>query len=59
MTTCGVLRGAINVVIKDVKGIYELKVDTTRNIVYEKVVGVLTDDDIRRLHKYYVEKILP
>lgn len=46
-------------VIKDVKGMYELTVDTTRNIVKEKMIGFLKDEDLERYHKEYENKIVP
>lgn len=47
-------------VIKDIKGMYELKVDSTRNIVYEEFKGkVLRGEDLMRMHQDYVNKVKP
>lgn len=46
-------------IIKDTQGVYELKVDTSRNIVYETFNGFLKDGAMERLHDDYVSKIGP
>ncbi|EQB88332.1 hypothetical protein J2Z44_003369 [Clostridium punense] len=45
--------------IKDVKGMYEIKVDTTRCISYEKNTGFWTAEDFKRFHNDYVNKVVP
>jgi hypothetical protein len=45
--------------ITDSHGKYELKIDIERAIVYEKNVGLWTDEDISRFHNEYLNKILP
>lgn len=45
--------------IRDLKGMYELKVDTARRLVYEKNVGFWTAEDFKRYREDYVNKIVP
>jgi hypothetical protein len=45
--------------IKDSMGKYELKVDTERYIVYEKNIGLWTNEDMCRFHNEYLTKIFP
>lgn len=46
-------------IVKDVLGKYELKVDVQRRIVYEKNEGMWTKEEFARLHNDYVTKIVP
>lgn len=46
-------------IIQDSKGMYEVKVDTKRRIVYEYVTGLWQAEDYKRLHNEYVTKIGP
>lgn len=46
-------------IIKDINGMYELTVDTSKRIVYEKPNGLWTVDDYLRMHSEYVNKIFP
>ncbi|MBU5438078.1 hypothetical protein KQI42_08670 [Tissierella sp. MSJ-40] len=46
-------------IIQDAKGMYEVKVDTKRRIVYEYVTGLWQAEDYKRLHNEYVTKIGP
>lgn len=46
--------------INDTKGMYELKVDKVRNIVYENFSGkILSGEDLERMHSDYVSKVKP
>lgn len=45
--------------IKDVKGMYTIKIDKRRRIVYEKPLGFWHKEDYARYHKEYVTKIIP
>ncbi|WP_202711091.1 hypothetical protein [Sporosalibacterium faouarense] len=38
---------------------YVLKIDKKRKIVYEKPIGYWKPEDIERLHKDYLNKVLP
>lgn len=45
--------------IKDIQDLYELKVDVTRRIVYEKFKGMFTKEAVSRIQNDYATKILP
>lgn len=45
--------------IKDVNGKYEMEVNTQRNILFEKIMGLWNADDIERYHKDCMAKVLP
>lgn len=46
-------------IIKDTKGMYELNVDTKRNVVFEKVDGLWTAEDLERYQQDYMTKVKP
>ncbi|RKD34670.1 hypothetical protein [Thermohalobacter berrensis] len=46
-------------IIKDTQGKYEVKVNTNRNIVYEKLIGLFKDEDMERYHEEFKNKIAP
>ncbi|HOP99985.1 MAG TPA: hypothetical protein PK604_03960 [Acetivibrio clariflavus] len=43
--------------VKDSKGLYEIKFDSTRRISYEKNSGFWHKEDIERYHDDYVKKV--
>lgn len=46
--------------IKDTEGLYEIKVDTDRRIVYENhFKGLFTSEALKRMDKDYKEKAIP
>jgi hypothetical protein len=45
--------------IKDANGKYEIEVNTQRGIVFEKIEGLWSLEDIQRYHQDYMTKILP
>ncbi|MDF2592482.1 MAG: hypothetical protein K0S75_1948 [Clostridia bacterium] len=45
--------------IKDVNGKYEIELNTQRGIVFEKIEGLWTLNDIQRYHQDYMSKVLP
>lgn len=45
--------------IQDVKGLYKIKVDTSRRVVYEYVTGLWQAEDYNRMQNEYVTKIGP
>ncbi len=45
-------------ITKDAMGKYELKVDTNRRIVYEKLIGLWSVDDFKRFDNDYRTKIV-
>ncbi len=45
--------------IKDSKGMYEIKVDASRCISYEKNNGFWSAEDFKRFHNDYVSKVVP
>lgn len=46
-------------IIEDVKGMYKIKVDTVRRIVYEYPKGLWKAEDLKRMHNEYTTKIGP
>ena len=45
--------------IQDSKGLYKIKVDTARRVVYEYPTGLWQAEDYKRMHNEYVTKIGP
>ncbi len=45
--------------IKDSKGMYVFKVDTSRRVVTELIDGFFEKEDFARFHDDYVKKVLP
>ncbi len=43
--------------VKDLKGLYEIKFDSTRRISYEKNIGFWRKEDLERYHDEYVKKV--
>lgn len=46
-------------IIKDVKGMYEIKVDTRRCIAFTKCSGFWKKDDVDRFQKDHETKVIP
>jgi hypothetical protein len=45
--------------IKDVNNRYEIEINTQRGIVFEKIDGFWTIEDIQRYQQDYVSKVIP
>jgi hypothetical protein len=45
--------------IKDVNGKYEIEVNTERGVVFEKIEGLWSLEDIQRYHQDYLTKVIP
>ena len=45
--------------VKDLKGMYTIKVDTSRRVVTELIDGFFEKEDFARYHNDYVSKVLP
>ncbi|RCX11255.1 SpoIIAA-like protein [Anaerobacterium chartisolvens] len=45
--------------INDPKGLYSIKLESGKNVVYETPTGLWTKDDYKQYHSHYVEKIGP
>ncbi|WP_105618692.1 hypothetical protein [Vallitalea okinawensis] len=46
-------------VIKDIKGMYSIEVDSERKVVKEKQVGLWLKEDVDRFHQDYMNKVIP
>lgn len=46
-------------IIKDVNGKYEMELDTQRGILFEKIMGLWSADDIERYHQDCMAKVIP
>ncbi|WIF95193.1 hypothetical protein [Caminicella sporogenes] len=45
--------------IKDIKGKYIIRLNPKRNLVYETCIGYWKPEDVERLHREYIKKIIP
>ncbi len=46
-------------IVKDIKGMYKIEVDKSRNIVIETPMGLWKSEDVERFHKDYEAKVMP